>query len=169
MDVVASHTACFYSVLERWMYCLFLNQSIEGFVNRCAQDLLLPSLLTFGSYVCPESHVTNLCWDQQQGWSIQGSGWSAENMKAMLCICPNLVLILWKLSLQVLVPTKSRYSKFGTCPWYFGIWFMELIAQRKIDYKVWWQFVSRYISIYFSQSIFITVLYHALPTYSSEI
>jgi succinate dehydrogenase hydrophobic anchor subunit len=46
---------------------------------------------------------------------------------------------------------------------------MELIAQRKIDYKVWWQFVSRYISIYFSQSIFITVLYHALPTYSSEI
>lgn len=27
---------------------------------------------------------------------------------------------------------------------------MELIAQRKIDYKVWWQFVTRYISIYFS-------------------
>ena len=45
----------FYSVLEWWLYCLFLNQSIEGFVNRCAQDLLLPSLLTFGSYVCPES------------------------------------------------------------------------------------------------------------------
>lgn len=100
--------------------------------------------------VClPRIYLTNLCWDQQQGWSTQGSSWSAENMKAMLCICPNLVLVLWKFSLQ-LVPTKSRYSKFGACQLYIGIWFMELIAQRKIGYKVWWQFVTRYISIYFS-------------------